>query len=598
MAYTINKTDGSILTTVPDGQVDSFSTGITLIGKNYSGFGEFLNENFVKILENSSNVSSPMNPVRGQLWYDTLNLKLNVYNGTEFVPVGSATVADSFPLSAGVGDLWYNNKDKQLYFFDGVNPILIGPDYSAGQGLSGLKVDSILDSLNQTRVITYLYNNGVLLGLFSNTEFTPSQVINGFSGDVFVGFNAGTLSGFKFNATATNSDSLGGMPALTYLRNDRSNITQGSLVLESNLGLEIGSAGRGLFQIQNNTNLTVTNSISNGRLLLNVNRSLVSETAVSINSIDRVVNIYQGFPNSELNVSGNLVVDGNLTINGATTTLNVDNLVIEDKTIELAVVSNSTDTTADGAGIIVKGSTDHSILWSNAGSSWNSTEHVNLVSGREFKINGVTVLSASSLGSGITSIPGVTNFGKQIQIKVGPGIAVDPPAMILENTRISTTADAATPNLELAPHTSGNISLINSPRITGLSNPVSSQDATTKEYVDGKVESKTLVFSMDISDGISNTGIAALLENLAPTADFRNGTLARILCTTITNSTTNLDINPLISLTKEVFNTPSGTDDAVTNVSISTATVSASTVLVNRVIKTFQISGSSWVFVS
>ena len=97
MAYTINKTDGTILATVADGQVDQLSSDITLIGKNYSGFGESLNENFVKMLENFANSIRPEKPIRGQIWFDTTENKLKVYTGTAFVPVSSASISNTQP---------------------------------------------------------------------------------------------------------------------------------------------------------------------------------------------------------------------------------------------------------------------------------------------------------------------------------------------------------------------------------------------------------------------------------------------------------------------------------------------------------------------
>jgi len=166
MAYQINKTDGTIVATVADGQVDTLSTDLTLIGKNYSGFGEALNEDLVKLLENFASTSTPTHPIRGQIWFDTSENKLKVYNGISFVPVSSATISNTQPDTLAIGDLWFDNTAAQLYFFDGTSPILLGPAYSSTQGLSGLKVESILDTLNQTKVITYFYNNGILLGIF------------------------------------------------------------------------------------------------------------------------------------------------------------------------------------------------------------------------------------------------------------------------------------------------------------------------------------------------------------------------------------------------------------------------------------------------
>jgi hypothetical protein len=143
MAYSINKTDGTILATVPDGQIDQLSSDITLIGKNYSGFGEALNENLVKLLENFANSSRPERPIRGQIWFDTAESKLKVYTGTAFVPVSSATISRTQPTTLGVGDLWYKDVDQQLYFFDGTRPILLAPAFSASQGKSGLEVVTI-----------------------------------------------------------------------------------------------------------------------------------------------------------------------------------------------------------------------------------------------------------------------------------------------------------------------------------------------------------------------------------------------------------------------------------------------------------------------
>ncbi len=594
MAYTINKTDGSILATVADGQIDKLSSDITLIGKNYSGFGESLNENFIKLLENFSSVAKPTRPVKGQLWFDSSELKLKVYNGLGFVPVSSATIANSQPLTLGVGDLFFHNVDKQLYFYDGVSTILLGPDYSASQGLSGLKVASILDSLNQTRVITYLYTNGVLLGIFSKDSFTPKLPIDGFSGNISPGFNGSSLENLRFNVTVGNSDKLGNQPLSSFVRTDTNNIINGQLILSSNLGLTIGDANQGQIRIDTG-NLNIINIAPDKNLSLTVRKGVVAETAIEVETISRTIKLYDGFIDSEVKIGGDATIDGNLTVNGTTTTVDSITLTVEDKNIILSDTVSPTDAIADGGGIILRGDTDHEFLWTESSSAWNSTEHINLSLGREIKINGVTVLSANALGSGITSLPGVTSFGTQNTVNIGPGVT--PVAqMRLENNTISTLSDNL--DIQLSPNGTGNVALVGSPKIIGMADPTSAQDATTKNYVDTLVKSKNLSFSIDISDGISNSEIAVYLSQIAPVAEHASGTLARILCSTATISTRTVDINPLLTLTTAVFNQPSGTANAVTNVSVATATVPSPTVSVNRVVKTFQIVGGAWAFIS
>ena len=100
--------------------------------------------------------------------------------------------------------------------------------------------------------------------------------------------------------------------------------------------------------------------------------------------------------------SNNLVVTGDLTVNGTTTTVNSTTVTVDDKNIELGSVATPSDTTADGGGITLKGTTDHTITWTNSTDSWDFSEHVNAASGKEFKINGTSVLSSSTLGSGVT----------------------------------------------------------------------------------------------------------------------------------------------------------------------------------------------------
>ena len=624
MAYQINKTDGTIVTTVADGQIDTQSTDITLIGKNYSGFGESLNENFVKLLENFSSTAEPENPIAGQVWFDSSESKLKVYNGTAFVPVSSATISNIQPTTLGLGDLWFNNVDRQLYFFDGTETILLGPDYSTSQDVSGFQVNSIVDTLNQTRVVTYLYNNGSLLGIFSKDSFTPRDPIPGFSGSITPGFNAGTLPGFKFDVTSTNSEQLGGAPATTYVRKDQANQISGQVNITTDLGLFVGSGDQANLSVKNISDVYLSNNRADSELVLQVRKGINQENAITIDSLNRTVNFYDGFSDSQVNMAGDLTISGDITIrgnlivnDGDVTQVKTSELTIEDKVINLAQTGDSafnTDENADEGGLVLKGNTDKLFLWSYLGQpggpgqpalasqAWTSSEHINLASGKEFKIDGVTVLNGNSLGPGITSIPGVSSFGAQTVVNIGPG---NPPVAEMrletdsgsEKPRISTLSGNL--DLEIAPNGTGNVALIGSPKITGLADPTTAQDAATKEYVDNTIETRALAFSIDLSDAKPNSYIITnILNNLAPVGDFRNGTVARVLCNILNNSPTSLDINPLISQSTATFTTPTGTAPAVTNVSVGVATVAGSSVSTTRIIKEFKLLGGAWSFVN
>lgn len=607
MAYSINKTDGTLLATVADGQVDDLSTDITLIGKNYSGFGESLNENFIKLLENFASTSRPDNPIRGQIWFDASEAKLKVYTGTGFVPVSSASISNTQPGQPGAGDLWFNNISKQLYFYDGTGFILLGPAYSQAQGLSGFKVETILDSLNASRVVTYLYNNGILLGIFAKDTFSPKSNIEGFSGSIIPGFNAGTLAGFKFNVTATNADRLDNVIASLYARRDQANNFAQPLIITDNSGINVGAGTEGAFNVAAG-NVRLYNTASNKNLSFAVQKGVASETAVNIISPTREVKIYDGFTDSVTTVGGNLTVVGDLVVQGNTTTINTSVLTIEDKNVVLASLgdsSSNTDDYADGGGIILRGNSDHEFTWDkNVG--WFSTENINLASGQNYKIAGNTVLTATQCFS--SSFPNLNNVGTLLDL------AVD--NVFIDNQRISTIGSL---DLELAPDGSGNVVLIGSPLITGLittnqNTPVQTtentgsigtalgatelSEATNKKYVLNVVRTRSLVFSIDISDFPTDGDIAVILTSLAPVNEYENGTLARILCTRLTNVSSSA-VTSLAAPGTAEFVTPTGTAFAITSQAInSPITVTAQTISVFRVVKTYILQAGAWTFSS
>ena len=138
MAYTINKTDGTVLTTVVDGTLNTDTT-LQLIGRNYEGYGEAFNENLVKLLENSSNATAPTAPVKGELWFDASNNNLKVYDGTAFAQPNPSRRSVSAPTtSLQKGVLWYDTANNDLYVYNGSSFINV------------LLTDQILDEDNMS----------------------------------------------------------------------------------------------------------------------------------------------------------------------------------------------------------------------------------------------------------------------------------------------------------------------------------------------------------------------------------------------------------------------------------------------------------------
>ena len=160
MAYTINNTAGTTLKTLADGTIDTATTDLTLIGKGYAGFGERLNENFVKLLENFSNTSAPANKIKGQLWYDSLNNQINVYTGNKFKPVGSTTNSATAPTNAVLGDMWFDTANTQLYIYTGTAWTLIGPTTVSGSGITQVVSEAIEDNVGvQKSILRFWISN-------------------------------------------------------------------------------------------------------------------------------------------------------------------------------------------------------------------------------------------------------------------------------------------------------------------------------------------------------------------------------------------------------------------------------------------------------
>ena len=219
MAYTINLTNGTIFATIADGTVNTTSS-MTLVGKNYAGYGQFLDDNFIHLLENSANTTAPAAPLTGQLWWDSTNTVLKVYSGSSWRPLGVTAASSSQPSPNVVGDLWYDTTNQQLKVCSVAGApgtfLVVGPAYTSSQGTSGALPISINDTGATPHVVTALYANNNLVGIVSgDTTFTPAAPYSTNFPQIYkgvtvwnVGVNSGNISNpgnIALTAAGTNS---------------------------------------------------------------------------------------------------------------------------------------------------------------------------------------------------------------------------------------------------------------------------------------------------------------------------------------------------------------------------------------------------------
>lgn len=271
MAYIINRYNGTVLTTVEDGTINT-NTELKFVGKNYAGYGEAQNENFLFLLENFANTSSPTRPISGMIWFDSGTSKLKFYDGAQWKSTGGADVASIAPNGYVEGDFYWNNTTDQLYARNDNNEwILIGPQ-AAGTGTTQLRSLTVTDVGSVSHPIIAAFINDEVIYTISSTEFTLSvaDAISGFDvirkGLTLVNTQSATLgitsSDHRYVGTATNAERLGGLLPADF--QFESNLTTRSSPLAFNdFGFTLGDDVDLLFAIDGDSETPVMQLLRN-----------------------------------------------------------------------------------------------------------------------------------------------------------------------------------------------------------------------------------------------------------------------------------------------------------------------------------------------
>ncbi len=298
MAYTINLTNGTTLVPggLSDGTIDNTHSSLTLIGRDYAGYGQFLNENFVYLLENFANTSGPANPLKGQLWWDTTNNILRVWSGSSWkISTGATSAPYSSPptdLSALGGDLWFDTTNQQLKVYSGTTWITVGPAATTATGNSGAVPALVTDTSAGTHVVVEILINGTVYAIFSKDTF--SSALAGFA-TIRAGLNFSTIASPTWGLSTQDI-----------------NATPNTLVQrDGSSGIAVGPVTATTVTAGTITASTLNSTAFSGNLVGNV--TATSITASTINT--QGINATSGYTGTILTASQpNITSVGNLTV--------------------------------------------------------------------------------------------------------------------------------------------------------------------------------------------------------------------------------------------------------------------------------------------
>lgn len=444
MAYTINLTDGTVFATIADGTINT-SSSMTLVGKNYAGYGEFLDENFIHLLENGSDTTAPGAPLTGQLWWDKGNNLLKVYNGTIFKTISAATASPTQPTSNVTGDLWYDTTNQQLKVFTGSSFIVVGPAFTSSEGTAGAIPGTVNDSGGGPHFITSLYVNNQQIAIVSkDASFTPASPTNTNFPTIYPGITvtksaASTLAGNILNngnltlgaggattviVTSTGANITGyvtgsgnitgGNLLTTGLVSATGNITGGNLLTPGTATVSGNIVGANISAVNHTgTTVSVTGNITGGNVLSSglvsaagnvTGGNVISAGAITASgAISAVGNVTGG----NLRTAGLVSAAGNITSAG-----NIDAVFFIGNGSQLTGLSAAVSVTK-----IVNGTTEANAVSSggNIAFTIGGTSNVMVVSSSGVTATGISVPSITKTGTNaVGNIGSASNYFNQV----------------------------------------------------------------------------------------------------------------------------------------------------------------------------------------
>jgi len=539
MPYNVNRYNGVLQTTVPDQTVETSATDLRFVGKNYAGYGEILNENFLHLLESFRGDTQPRKSIPGQLWYDDLNNKIKFRSSDNQWRSLSILDSSSTPptglQSKDLGNLWYDNASGQISVWNGTDFELIGPERAEGFDETKLTSTLIRDDSNIAHAIVKLVIDNTVVGIISDDDFIIGTIesIPGFTNIkkgitlVNTGTDGVTTGDHRFWGTAGDTKRFTGLDISNFVLRAPGGSTY------DDAGLTVGTDGDLRIAIDNGDEAVIENSLGN-TLRVRIKTGTTDDDVAVFSNVGflpgtterynigssgkkyREIHSREIYADSvDATLNGNVVSDSGLTLaNKLTDELNgtligdlkgnildsANNYVYEASTKTFtgtnATITNINSDTLTVVNRVVgdfKGdifATDDSIAYNGNTKDWYGT----------FNGNADT---ASRL-AGTAQINGVVFDGSQN-------------ITVVDSTKVSKSGDTMVGNLTIT------------------AQPTLNDHAATVQYVNTAIRSRTIFLSLD-TRGLSETGsgngsVASLLNTLAPVSNFEVGTRAHVAST-------------------------------------------------------------------